>query len=76
MTRIEYDRVADLFTGAFLTPTEFLPEWEEWRALAGKFRLDRRRTWPILATAVAQLISAGPNPPSNWLPWIQAPLNS
>ena len=56
--RPDYDRVEDLFKLAFFTPTTFPPEWEEWRTIADRYRLDRRHPWPVLAAAVAQFITA------------------
>ena len=61
--RPDYDRVADLFKLAFFTPANFLPEWEEWRTIADRYRLDRRHPWPVLATAVAQFITDEVNAP-------------
>ena len=56
--RPDYDRVADLFKLALFAPTTFLPEWEEWRTVADRYRIDRRRPWPVLATSSAQFIAA------------------
>ena len=61
--RSDYDRVADLFKLAFFTPTEFLPEWGEWRLIADRYRLGRRHPWPPLAAAVTQFITDEVNPP-------------
>ena len=48
---------------AFFTQTEFLTEWEEWRTVADRYRLDRRRPWPVLAAAVSQFIADDVNAP-------------
>ena len=61
LPRIEYDRLGDLFKRAYFAPGDFLPEWEEWRTIADRYRLGRRRSWAILAAVVSQLISAGVN---------------
>ena len=61
--RVDYDRVADLFKLSYFAPAEFLPGWEVWRAVADRYRLDRRHSWAILAAAVTHLISAGARPP-------------
>ena len=61
--RADYDKLADLFKLAFFAPTHFLPEWEEWRVIAERYRLDRRHSWLELASVVSQFISAGINSP-------------
>ena len=57
--RVEYDRMADLFKLDYFSPDDFLPEWEEWRTIADRYRLAIRHSWPVLAAVVSQLISAG-----------------
>ena len=61
--RVDYDRIAELFKVAFFTPSEFLPEWEEWRTIADRYRLDRRHPWQVLAASVSQFISDEVNSP-------------
>ena len=61
LPRIEYDRPADLFKLAYLAPEDFPPEWEERRTISDRYRMERRRSWAILAAVVSQLISAGVN---------------
>ena len=60
---MDYDRLADLFKLAYFSPAGFLPEWGGWRTIADRYRLDRRHTWPILASVASQLISDGVRPP-------------
>ena len=61
--RADYDRLADLFKLAFSTPTDFLPEWEERRTIADRYRLGRRNPWSTLAAAVSEFITAEVNSP-------------
>ena len=61
--REDYNRLADLFKLAFFAPVHFLPEWEEWRVIAERYRLERRHSWLELASVVQQFISAGVTSP-------------
>ena len=61
--RSDYVRLADLFKLAFFFPTFLLPEWEEWRTIAERYRLGRRHSWRNLASVVSQFISAEVNSP-------------
>ena len=67
--RLGYDRVADLFALAKFAPGDLLSEWEEWRAIADRYRLGRRYSWSILDGAVTQMLSLGVRSPSYWLNW-------
>ena len=57
LSRADYERLADLSRMAFFAPVDCIPEWEEWRTAADRYRFDRRRPWRILASAVSRLIA-------------------
>ena len=61
--RSDCDRLADLFKMAFFTPAVFLPEWEDRRTIADRYRLGRRNPWSTLAAASSQFIAAYVNSP-------------
>ena len=63
LPRAAYQRADDLFKKAYFAPTAFLPEWEAWRILAGRYRLDRRHSWGKLAAdGTVPTASGPPNP--------------
>ena len=62
-SRVDYDRADGLFKMAYFAPNEFPREWEEWRTVSDRYKIDRRRAWPLLAAAVSQLISDGVRSP-------------
>ena len=64
LPRTDYDRVAGLFKLSYFIPAVFLPELEEWRVIADRYRLDKRHTLPELVAAATLLAAAGVEHPS------------
>ena len=63
--RSEYDRVSTLWKQAFAVDTLFLPEWEEWKVIFERYRLDRRYQQAKLCEAISFLQAKGFQSPSD-----------
>ena len=52
---MRYNKLADLFKTAFSLPYSIIPEWDEWKQMAGAFILDRRLSQEAIAHAITFL---------------------
>ena len=57
LPRLRYDKIATMFKTAYSNPYSLIPEWTEWKQLAGAYMLDRRFPHETIAQTITFLLS-------------------